>query len=87
MQVIKKSGRVESFSLNKLGSSINSANYGTSEKIDIDSLLSELEEIVKDKRQITTRHLDIIVTGLLYTNGYVETLHKYMSYEKSIKNL
>lgn len=82
MIVIKKSGMKEDFSIGKLQHSVRSANNKTDEMLDISDFLSSFEQIVDEKTQISTRHIDIIVYGLLYRLGHLQTLINYVSYEK-----
>jgi len=83
MIVIKKSGKREELSMGKISRSIRAANAGTDERGNIASLLEEFQEIVKEKKFITTRQIDIIVYGLLYSEGLLKTLVKYITYDKN----
>jgi len=82
MTVVKKSGKKEEFSDGKLSNSIKSANTGTDELFNVASLIGEFQQIVHGKKLITTRQIDIIVYGLLYSKGLMQTLMKYISYDK-----
>ena len=83
MIVIKKTGKQEEFSLGKLSRSIRAANTGTDETGNMALLLDEFQEIVKGKKFVTVRQIDIIVYGLLYSEGLLKTLVKYITYDKS----
>lgn len=83
MTVIKKSGKKEDFSVEKLSGSITAANAKTDEPLEISALIAEFRQIVNGKELITTRHIDIITYGLLYSKGLMKTLLKYISYDKN----
>lgn len=85
MIVIKKSGRKEDFSSQKLASSIRSANQKTDETVDVNSLVYDFDRIVSGKDLITTKQIDIIVYGLLYALGHLQTLIAFVSYDKKDK--
>lgn len=82
MTVVKRSGKHEEYSTNKLANSIRSANEGTGEPLKVTFLLSEFEQIVKGKELISTQQIDIIIYGLLYSKGLLQTLDNYISYDK-----
>lgn len=77
MVVIKKTDQQEKFSLEKLALSIRGANANTQEALDVDLLAAEFQNIVIDKDFITTGQINVIVCGLLYTKGAMETLKNY----------
>ena len=81
MTVIKKHGQKEDYASQKLISSINKANEGTGETIDANSISLDFYRIVEGKPFITTRQIDIIICGLLYTHGHLKTLESFMSYD------
>lgn len=80
--VIKKSGKHEEFSAEKMLASIRAANMGTEEYVDPLLLLAEFKQIVEGKELISTQHIDVIIYGLLYSKGYLKTLLKYIEYDK-----
>lgn len=82
MTVVKKQGRKEEYSSEKLSASLTRANDGTGEAIDINSLSVDFYRIVEGKPFITTKQIDVIVCGLLYTQGYLKTLSSFMSYDE-----
>lgn len=82
MTVIKKSGRKEEFSPEKLSHSIKAANAKTNELLEISTMLAEFRQIVSGKELITTKQIDIITYGLLYSTGLLQTLINYVSYDK-----
>jgi len=82
MTVIKKSGRKEEFSVEKLLHSITSANAKTDELLTINTLVAEFQQIISGKDRITTQQIDIIVYGLLYSKGLLKTLINFISYDK-----
>lgn len=82
MTVIKKSGKKEDFSPDKLSSSIKKANEKTEEAIDVDSLVADFNRIVNGKELIATKQIDIIVYGLLYSKGWLQTLVAFISYDE-----
>lgn len=82
MTVIKKSGKKEDYSPDKLSNSIKQANQRTEEEIDVHSLVSEFSRIVSGKELITTKQIDIIVYGLLYSKGLLQTLVSFISYDE-----
>lgn len=82
MTVIKKSGKKEEFSSDKLSNSIKNANQRTEEVLDFDALVHEFSRIVSGKALITTKQIDIIVYGLLYSKGFLQTLVSFISYDE-----
>jgi len=82
MTVVKRSGKHEEFSTNKLANSIRAANEETDEPLKATFLVSEFEQIIKGKELITTQQIDIIIYGLLYSKGLLKTLNRYISYDK-----
>jgi len=83
MTVIKKSGKKEVFSIEKLSNSIKAANAKTDEYLEASTLTAEFRQIVSGKELITTQQIDIIVYGLLYSKGLMKTLIAYISYDKT----
>lgn len=82
MNVIKKSGRKEEFSLEKLKHSLQAANAFTDEPLNINAVVQDFHQIVSGKDLITTHQIDIVVFGLLYAKNAVKTLLSYHSYDK-----
>lgn len=82
MTVIKKSGKKESFSAEKLSHSIQSANLSTDEPLNLPMMIVEFQQIVKGKDLMTTQQIDIIVYGLLYSKGLLKTLMQFVAYDK-----
>lgn len=82
MIVIKKTGLKEDFSIGKLRHSVQAANSKTDEMLNIDTFAKNFEDIIAEKTTISTQQIDIIVYGLLYSKGHVQTLINYISYEK-----
>lgn len=82
MTVIKKSGRKEEFSVEKLSNSIKAANMSTDESLNITLTVAEFQQIVKGKELMTTQQIDVVVYGLLYSKGLLKTLMKYVDYDK-----
>ncbi|MDL2219499.1 hypothetical protein LJC04_04065 [Ruminococcaceae bacterium OttesenSCG-928-O06] len=81
MTIIKKQGHSEEYSSEKLTRSVERANKGTGEVVDTNSLAVDFYQIVEGKSFITTRQIDVIVSGLLYVHGFPKTLAAYMSYD------
>lgn len=84
MQIIKKSGKKEDFSIEKIKSSLNGASRDAGIVIsdgDMRRILSELQQMVKDKELITSQHINVIISGLLYTNGYHNILEYYANFD------
>ncbi len=82
MTVVKKQGQKEEYSPEKLMNSIKRASEGTGETIDTNSLSVDFYRIVEGRAFITTRQIDVIVCGLLYTQGLHKTLASFMSYDE-----
>ena len=82
MTVIKKAGHKEEFSPEKLSNSLHLANQNTDEQIDVNSLSVDFYRIVEGKAFITTEQIDIIIFGLLYSQGFQKTLSSYISYDE-----
>lgn len=87
MTVVKKSGKHEEYSSEKLTRSLQRANNGTGEEIDLKSLSLEFYRVVEGKSFITVQQIDVIVCGLLYTQGYKKTLDAYLSYDEKNRSL
>lgn len=82
MTVVKKSGKHEEYSSDKLSRSLKLANQGTAETIDLNTMVVEFYRIVEGKTFITVKQIDVIVCGLLYTQGLYKTLEAYLSYDE-----
>lgn len=85
MTIIKKSGKKEVFSAEKLSNSIAAASSAANELLsesDLKMLVAEFQLIVKGKELITSQQIDVIVNGLLYSRGYHGALEHYVSYSK-----
>lgn len=80
MNVIKKSDLQEKFSYEKLAGSIQAANAEAGENLDIELLLMEFQNIAVNMDEITTGQIKILVYGLLYSKGALQTLEKYSGY-------
>lgn len=86
MTIIKKSGKKEDFSPEKLSRSIAAASDDAKQPLnesDLKMLLAEFRQIVSGKDLMTTQQVDVIVNGLLYSKGYFDILEKYVSYIKA----
>lgn len=86
MVIVKKHGKSEEYSSEKLAASIKRASKGTGEEIDTNSLAVDFYRIVEGKSFIETKQIDVIVCGLLYTLGFHKTLEAFMSYDEKAKN-
>lgn len=89
MTIIKKSGKKEEFSVEKLSNSIAAASIEANEPLgesELKMILAEFQLIVKGKDLITSQQIDVIVNGLLYSKGHYGTLEKYVSYHKKHLN-
>lgn len=82
MTVIKKSGKKEDFSDEKLLKSITAASVVSGEDINLKLIMAEFQQIVRGKELITTQQIDVIVNGLLYSKGLFGTLEQFVSYDK-----
>lgn len=85
MTIIKKSGKKEEFSPEKLSRSIAVASEEAKQPLnesDIKGIVSDFQQIVKGKELITTQQIDIIVNGILYSKGFFGALEHYVSYKK-----
>lgn len=85
MQIIKKSGRKEEFSAEKIAHSLAASSDEAKEPLnesDIHRLITELEHILKGKENVTSQQIVIIITGLLYTKGFFGTLEHYLTYSR-----
>lgn len=85
MTVIKKSGKKEEFSMGKLTQSLKYANQRTEEEMNISALEGDFNRIVEEKTVITTKQIDVIIYGLLYSKGLLQTLVSYISYDEKDK--
>jgi len=85
MIIIKKSGKKEEFSAEKLSRSIAAASDEANQPLtesDLKMILAEFRQIISGKDLITTQQIDVIVNGLLYSKGYYGILEQYKSYYK-----
>lgn len=85
MTIIKKSGKKEVFSSEKLSRSIAAASEEATQPLnesDIKGIVMDFQQIVKGKDLITTQQIDVIVNGLLYSKGHFGALEHYVSYKK-----
>lgn len=88
MTIIKKSGKTEDFSAEKLSVSIASASDEAGSPLnesDLNSIVSAFLDITKGKSEISTTNIDIIICGILYSRGYQNTLKSYSSFVKKKK--
>lgn len=85
MTIVKKDGNKEEYSPEKLANSIKRASQGTGESVDINALSVDFYRIVEGKTFITAAQIDVIVSGLLYTQGFPKTLAAFMSYDEKAK--
>lgn len=86
MTIVKKSGKKEEFSADKLSKSIAAAfadDGAPLEDQELREIVLEFQQIVSGKNLITSQHVDIIVNGLLYAKGYFGVLEQYVSYGKN----
>lgn len=81
MNVIKKSGNREPFSVEKLERSIRAANQGTGEVIDMPRLIEGIKEVISGRAEVETTELDLVVIALLYANEHYHTILAYRTYE------
>lgn len=87
MTIIKKSGKKEDFSVEKLSRSISAASDEANEPLnegDLKLILAEFRQIVTGKELMTTQQIDIVVNGILYSKGYYDILERYVSYAKRL---
>lgn len=85
MTIIKKSGKKEQFSIEKLSNSIAAASSEANEPLnesDLKIIISEFNQLVQGKNFITTGQIDVIVNGILYSKGFFGVLERYVSYKK-----
>lgn len=85
MTIVKKSGKKEEFSKEKLANSIAAASDEANQPLnesDIKNLIVEFQQIIKGKDLMTTQQIDVVVNGLLYSKGYFGALEHYVSYKK-----
>lgn len=83
MTIIKKSGRKEEYSAEKLSNSIAAASDEAREPLnesDLKLIITEFNQIISGKELMTTQQIDVIVSGLLYSKNRRKTLEQYMSY-------
>lgn len=85
MTIIKKSGKKEDFSAEKLSRSISAASGDANEPLnesDLKILLAEFRQLVSGKELMTTQQIDVVMNGILYSKGYYGILEHYVSYSK-----
>lgn len=85
MIIVKKHGDKEEYSSEKLSNSIGRANHGTGEALDVNSFSVDFYRMVEGKAFITSAQIDVIICGLLYTQGFHKTLAAFMSYNEKDK--
>lgn len=83
MLVIKRDGRKEDFLPEKIYQTVAAASDETAEPLnesDLKAVISEIKSIMKGKEEIHSYQIDIILSGVLYTKGFLATLKKYRDY-------
>lgn len=88
MIIIKKSGKEEEFSADKLLCSISAASDEVKKPLnesDLKVFLANFQKILEGKTSISTCQIEIIVFGLLYEMGCTEILENYAAYSRNRK--
>lgn len=88
MIIIKRSGRTEDFSAEKVRLSIAAASESAGQPMNVSDLnlvMSDLMDVIGKRERIKTSHLQIIVMGILRYRGYDGVLDAYVDYYRSHK--
>lgn len=85
MNIIKKTGKVEKFDLDKIKTSIENSAYDINFSLnnsDVKMLLNEISKILKVIRKDKTSSYEIrgIIHYVLYTNDFKEVAKAYMNF-------
>lgn len=88
MIIIKKSGRTEEFSKEKIRLSIASASESAGQPMnqsDLNMVMKDLADVIGNSERIKSVHLQIIVMGILRYRGYDGVLDAYVDYYRHNK--
>lgn len=85
LTIIKRNGTSEEFSMNKIRNSLAASSDEAKQPLnesDITGMTEKLQAILKDKKDISSQQIEIIVCGLLYTAGFTGIMEQYYGYKK-----
>lgn len=85
MLIIKRSGKTEEFSIDKIRAALAACSDEADQPFnesDLKRLTADLEQIISGKESLTTGQIVVIVAGILYTQGYFGALEHYLSYNR-----
>lgn len=88
MIIIKRSGRNEKFSAEKVRLSIAAASETAGQPMNVSDLnlvMSDLMDVIGKRERIKSLHLQIIVMGILRYRGYNGVLEAYVDYYRNNK--
>lgn len=80
LTVIKRTGRHEPFNVEKIKRVLANISDERNEPLnegDLRGITRELESIIDQKASISSKHLYIIIVGILYTQGFTYILESY----------
>lgn len=86
LQVIKRSGKTESYAPMKIRDSLAAASDEIGQPLnegDLNTLMRELELLLRDRGTVSSRELYILVVGILYTNGFAKMVEAYIANERN----
>jgi len=88
MIIIKKSGRTEEFSKEKIRLSVAAAGENAGQPMnesDLKIVMNDLADVVGKRERIKSVHLQIILMGILRYRGYDGVLDAYVDYYRHNK--
>lgn len=84
LKVIKRSGAEQPFDPAKIKNSL----AATSDEIrqpmgsrDLDAIVKELLELIEGRESVSSRQILIIISGILYVDGYRGVLEAYINFK------
>lgn len=84
MKVLKRNGSVEEYNPGKLRIALANTSDGANRPFtegDLGMLLKGMEELLREKTQITSKQLYVLTVGLLYAEGFEAIAKAYTGYE------
>lgn len=88
MIIIKRSGRTEKFSEEKVRLSIAAASETAGQPMNVSDLnlvMNDLMDVIGKRERIKSLHLQIILMGILRYRGYDGVLDAYVDYYRNNK--
>lgn len=87
MNIVKKSGKLEQYTRDKIRRSIGAASDESTQPLtesDLSRLVRDFDQIAEGKETMTSQQVAVVIIGLLYANGYRGVLEKYAQGKHSV---